>query len=309
MFGWLSPTKGKSFRLSHFFLYQCESFFILMLKNAINQLFRLGILVLLFSSCSVERKLAKEFLEQEKAVSILVIPPDYLFKTNLKLPAADSIAGLGEWQRDSIMSRDDLFLQNIDDSIFLDAYFSGLQNTLSSFGFSVYPVDKLTDFMNVSTPAYQVAVVQLEIEEDIYPYRAEEVFGDSMTYYKDFVLNLINVNNWYEITRLNDPGAVNNLLYASHYLTDRLEGRFVKNVFTGEVKFKYDLEPVDVEQIYQFARLLGEKYAGYIFDYLLNEHIYKNIDNNIRPKAYYHYDHQTGALYPAGDDRFIFMEQ
>ncbi len=58
-------------------------------------------------------------------------------------------------------------------------------------------------------------------------------------------------------------------LFTSHFIMDALEGRFVKNIFTGEVKFKYDLTPVEADQIYQLVEILGEKYAGYIFDYLL----------------------------------------
>jgi hypothetical protein len=89
---------------------------------------------------------------------------------------------------------------------------------------------------------------------------------------------------------------------------DALEGRFVHNIFTGEVKFKYDLTPMDMDQIYQLAEILGKKYAGYIFDYILNEYVYRNIGNGIRPKSYFHYDKDLKSLYPAGEDRFIFME-
>jgi len=163
--------------------------------------------------------------------------------------------------------------------------------------------------MNLQTRAYQVTVVQLEIEEDIFPYRAEGVFDDTMAYYEDFDLNRVSVNNWYEISKLNDPEAPNHLLYASHYITDNLQGRFVKNVFTGEVKFNYDYDPVTVEKIYEFAAGLGEKYAEYVFDYLLNEYIYRHAPDDKKPGVYYHYDHRLKNLYPAGDDRFIFMQQ
>jgi len=262
----------------------------------------------LLSSCTVERKLASDFIHIKDSISVLVIPVDQLFKTNVKTWEIEGIDELEAWEQDSVLFHNSLFLKDVNDSIFFDRYFSSLHNGLWDYGLNVFYEDELIDFLAVTTPAYQVAVAQLEIEEDIYPYRAEEVFDDTVAYYEDFFLNTVNINSWYEITKLNDPLALNNLLYTSHFVMDALEGRFVHNIFTGEVKFKYDLTPMDVEQIYELAEILGEKYAGYIFDYMLNQYVYRNIGKGIRPKSYFHYDKELKTLYQAGDDRFIFME-
>ena len=278
-----------------------------MKKSSLHIIFIL-VLFSVLASCTVERKLANDFIYIKDSLSVLIIPPDQIFKTNVKTWEIEGFDEMEAWEQESKLFDSSLFIKDVNDSIFFERYFNSLQAGLWEFGLNVFYEDQIIDFMAVNTPAYQVAVAQLEIEEDIFPYRAEEVFDDTVAYYEDFYLNNVNINNWYEITKLNDPLAVNNLLYASHFVMDALEGRFVNNVFTGEVKFKYDLTPMDVDQIYQLAELLGEKYAGYIFDYMLNEYVYRNIGNDIRPKSYFHYDKQTKALYPAGDDRFIFME-
>lgn len=259
-------------------------------------------------SCTVERKLANDFLYLKDSLSVLIIPPDQVFKTNLKTWEIEDFEDMAEREQEDTLYNNSRFLKDVDDSIFFDSYFTGFQRELATYGVNVYYQNQIVDFLGVNTTAYQVALVQIELEEDIYPYRAEEIFDDTIVYYEDFLLNTINVNNWYEITKFNDPLAVNNLLYTSHYLLDDLEGRFVNNIFTGEVKFKSDITPIEVDKIYQFAEILGEKYAGYVFDYILNEYIHRNIGNNVRPKTYFHYDPQFKTLYPAEEDRFIFME-
>ncbi|OQX81808.1 MAG: hypothetical protein B6D64_01635 [Bacteroidetes bacterium 4484_276] len=256
----------------------------------------------------MERKIAKGFLTIKDSLSVLLIQPGYIYKTNAKTWEIENFEDLSGWVQDSILYDKSLFIKEVDDSIFFEKYFSGLQNGLINLGITVFNQDRIVDFMNVKGTAFQVAVVQLELEEDIYPYRAEEIFDDTVAYYEDFNLNTVNVNNWYEITKLNDPLAINNLLYASHYVMDELEGRFANNIFTGEVKFKYNLTPMDVNKIYNLAQMLGEKYAGYVFDYMLNEHVYRNIGNHVRPGTYFHYDPQIKTLYPAGADRFIFLD-
>jgi hypothetical protein len=278
------------------------------LKKTVQHIIFILALISVFSSCTVERKLAQDFIYTKDSISVLIIPPDLIYKSNVKTWEIEDFDELEVWEQDAILFDSSLFIKDVNDSIFFKKYFTSLQTELWDYGLNVFHEDELIDFMAVNTPAYQVAVAQVEIEEDIYPYRAEEVFDDTVAYYEDFYLNNVNINSWYEITKLNDPLAVNNLLYASHFVMDALEGRFVHNIFTGEVKFKYDLTPMDMDQIYQLAEILGKKYAGYIFDYILNEYVYRNIGNGIRPKTYFHYDKELKSLYPAGEDRFIFME-
>ena len=174
----------------------------------------------------MERKIANDFLNIKDSLSVLIIPPDYIYKTNAKTREIENFDDLSERVQDSILYDNSLFIKDVDDSIFFEKYFSGLQNGLINLGFRIFSQDQIVDFMSARGIAFQVAVVQFELEEDIYPYRAEEIFDDTVAYYEDFNLNTVNVNNWYEITKLNDPLAINNLLYASHFVVDELEGRF-----------------------------------------------------------------------------------
>ncbi len=267
------------------------------------------LIILTLVSCSLERDLSKKFLEKRDNISILLSKPDFVFKTNNKSWQIKDFDKMSNSRQETALQENSLFLNKIIDSVFLEKYFTALTTRLNSFGINVYQMDQLMSFMEQSGTLYQVSVAQIELEEDIFPYHVEETFDDTAVYFEDFELNTVNVNNWFEIHKLNDAAAVNNLLYASHFLMDQIEGQFAENIFTGEVKYKYNLYPIDTTSIYEFAGMLGEKYAGYIFDYLINEFVFRNFPENQRPGVYMHYDHEYRILTPAGNDRFIFMQE
>ncbi len=259
------------------------------------------------ASCSLERKLAKEFIESRDSLAVMLFMPGYIFKTNNKAWEVENIDQLSAAQKDSALFQNSLYLKEIDDNFLISRYENALQTGLLRYGMIVYTEDQLLDFLAVEHKAYKIMIAQMELEEDIYPYRAEEIFFDSVLFFEDFELNRVNLNSWFEIARMNDPEADDHLLYASHYAMDGLDGRFMQNLFTGEVKFHYNLYPMKTEDIYTLAAMLGEKYAGYIYDYMLNEYIYRNFPQGERPKSYYTFNPQTRVIAPARDDRFIFM--
>ncbi len=269
------------------------------------------IVIMLFAmlSCSIERKLANEFIQKADSISVLLIPPDFVFKTNLKNYQIGGFDKLGSAEQQQILYDSSIFLKNISDTFLISRFFSSMETTLRKFGIYTYSQDEIVEFMDVKNIAYQVTLAQLEMEEGIYPYRAEDVFFDTVLFYEDFDLEQVSLNCWFEISKLNDPKAVNNILYASDFLTDELEGRFTSNVFTGEVKFKYNIFSLEKEDVYTLAAREGEHYAGYIFDYIMNQYIYFNLPDQNPPKTYLSYDHDAGVLFPAEDRRFLFLDE
>lgn len=268
----------------------------------------LAMVMVLLSSCGLERKLAKEFVTGTDSISVLIIPPDFIFKTNLKTWSIGDVQGLDETEKNRLLLDSSKFLKFVSDTLFINRYIGALESELSTFGIRIFHQDELTDFLSVKNMAYQVSLPQLELEEGIYEYRAEEIF-DSTVYYEDFALDQVSVNSWFEITKLNDAQAVNNVLYASDYVSEGLEGRFTQNIFTGEIRFKYNIFPIESENIYTLAAVAGERYAGYIFDYIMNQYIYMNFPEDRQPATYLRYDPDANVFYPAGDDRFIFLDE
>lgn len=265
----------------------------------------IGILV----SCSFERKLAREYVKSEENRSVLIIPPDYLFKTSLKEWQVDSINENDEWTRDSILFENSLYLKNIEDSVLLEYYISNYINELKAYGFNVYGEDSLMSFLNGQQNAFIINMAQLEIEEYIMPIKEEAEFGEYI-YFEVIDLNAVNLNSWFEISRVNDNESVD-VFFTSLYATDDLEGFFTFNYFTGDVGFRYSIDTLLVDEIYQLSAIAGYTYAGYTFDYLMNTYIQKRLleEGLYSSNIYYHYNRRKKYLVPASENRrFLPLE-
>lgn len=266
-------------------------------------------LIMLMISCSMEYKLAREYVKTWQDRSILVIPPDYLFKTSLKEWQVDSLEDITDWETDSILFENSLYLKHIDDSVVLDYYTSNFITEMKEYGFKVYGKDSLMAFLNGQQNAFIVNMAQLEIEEYLMPIKEEEEFGEYV-YYEVIDLNAVNLNSWFEISRVNDDERVE-LFFSSFYATDDLEGYFTFNYFTGSVGFRYSIDTLRLDEIYQLSAMAGYIYAGYTFDYLMNLHVRKRMEQEGRPptEVYFHYNRRNGYITPAKEDtRFLPME-
>lgn len=263
----------------------------------------------LLSSCSVERKLANDFLKHRDSLSVMIIAPDYLFKTNLKTYAVKDFDKLNAQAQQQIQYDSSLFVQQISDSILIQNYITSLIETLKEYGIKAMNQQQLPDFLTSGGRAWQMSIVQLELEESLMPYRAQETFDDTVLYFEDFELQKASLNSWFEIIKMNHHQDASEVLYASHYFADELDGRFANNIFTGEVTFRYNLTPLEVDDIYLLASEAGATYAGYIFDYLMNAYILQNLPSNQTIRSWLHYDRNSNTIHPAGDQRFIFLDE
>ena len=278
-------------------------------KNSYLLMFLLIFIISLSLSCSVERKIAKEYIADDSTRSVLVIPPDYIFKNSLKEWEIDSADELDDWSLDSLLFEKSLFLKYIDDSIFLDYYMSNYLSEMEALGFRVYGQDSLISFLSGKSNAFIVNIAQIELEEFVMPIKEEEQF-DGYLYYIMIDLNAVNLNSDRKSTRLNEEED-KALFFASHYLTDELEGYFKNFFLTGEVQFSYEIDTLLVDEIYRLGALAGYLYAGYTFDYLMNRYLDQRMDTDglKRSDIYYHYERQRRFLGVAKEeDRFIPMD-
>lgn len=279
------------------------------MKRVLFSVLLLTALMIGIGSCGIEHKMAREFLQQKDSISILLLPPDYVFKNNLntwRITGYDEMSSQVQEQARMDSSR---FLLEIEDELVLSRYFGAMETGLRKYGIQVYSSDEIVEFLSIGNQAYQVHLAQIEVEEGIYPFRAEEVFYDSVLYFEDFDLDKISINSWFEISKLNDAQAENPVVYATDFVSDALEGRFTTNVFTGEVKFKYNLSPLKIEDVYTLAAVAGERYATYVFDFIMNQYIYQNFPEDKVPDAYLSYDQDRKLIVPAGEQRFLFLDE
>jgi hypothetical protein len=279
-----------------------------------NKILKMTILLsllsfLIFESCSLERDLARKYISTKPDSAVLIMMPDFVYKTNLKIGELESSELMNEYVKDSLLFERSKYLKHISDTTILRRYYNSLVNELKAYGLDVYSEENINEFLQLEDPCYMFNIAQIELEEYIVPVEEQEVFDDTALYFQSFKLNAVSINSWFEVTRMNVENDKRKVLYASHYVFDFLKGSFRKHVITGDVKYKYYQKEIVLEDIYSLADELGEKYAGYIFDYILNEKIKEELPENVSTAKYYHYNRSSNTLSVARDGRFTIIEE
>jgi hypothetical protein len=60
------------------------------------------------------------------------------------------------------------------------------------------------------------------------------------------------------------------------------------------VKYEYTIDSLRLDEIYPSVSFFGNLYAGYLFDFLMNDYIARNLQAGYQPSGYYTYDRLTG---------------
>lgn len=243
-------------------------------------------LALGITSCSPPRRLAKEFVDQDDQISMLLMPTDVVYKLNRKEKQYDLSDTLTSTEKDSVLFYRSDYLQNISDSVFLEIYLNSFIDGLYKYGFEVYTPDYMDSFLRKDSMAYILSVAQIELEEYTRTETAEAYFNNEF-FYKEFDLKAVNINTWFELSKVNSDE--NQVLYASHYVTDEMDG-YYREIYGGKHQFVYDIDTMPVEAVYQLGKYLGKKYADYLYDYLMNQYVNDNLPPDIRPLYLYTYD-------------------
>ncbi len=260
------------------------------------------------SACYPELKLARSYIESKPEISIMVLPTNFVFKKNLKVNELGSTIGLSELQVDSALMQNSVILQHVSDSVFLETFINSLIVEFEKLGFIVYTENLLDSFLFLKTPAYIFNVAQIELEEHIKVHEDKQEFGDYM-YYKKVDMNAINYNFWFELSELNDDKENTKLFYASETIHDQVYGYFTENIFTGYVKYKYNKNEIDLDILYRYSDVFGERYAGYTYDFLMNKYLDENLPDEQKRRYYMHYKRENNSLDPTWTEKFELMEE
>jgi hypothetical protein len=265
--------------------------------------------ILLLTGCSVEQKLAKSFVNSGKPAEYLLLRPTVILKYNLKafeIPGLDSLEG---YRKDSALLANSHFLKDVNDSVFIEQFIYGFKKVLESYGSRVVLENSIDTLMEEEGNPYVVNIAQFSLEEYIHPYSSEEEVYDDVIVIDGIDLNAINYNLWLELSHMNTE-KMNKILFASDFLLDDLNGTLKQNLLSGKYKFDYTIDTITIPHVYNFAERFGRKSAMYLFDYLLNEYIGENIQENYPfARYYYHYDLDNKTYYPIGEeDRFIELD-
>ena len=273
--------------------------------NIVGSFVVIVVLALSIQACTIERKTAVAFTKKANVTSLIVLQPDQLFKINQKLYLLDSLGPVDKDREAEVLLENSLFLKDLNDSRFVDNYMLGYKNELARFGFNVYDASTMDKVPAMDSNVIQVSVAQIELEETLYPFRDEtQIYRQN--YFHDHQLNAVFVNSWFDITPSNHKSSI---YFATDMLVDQVESTFDYDVFSDQVRYMYNLEPMSTDMLYQFAYDLGRVYAGYTFDYLLNTELDRVLPPEDRTDRYWRYDPFSQTFFLAGEDRFISLDE
>jgi hypothetical protein len=265
------------------------------------------LLLSVLTSCYPEWRLAKSYIDSDPGVSILILPTNYVFKKNLKVEEFDG-KQLQQDALDSALYANSVFLKNLSDSVFLEAFVNSMIDEFVRLGYRVYTESMLDSFLFVQRPAYFLNIAQVELEEHYSMHEDKQEFGEYV-YYKNLDLNAVSYNFWFEISELNDDSANHKLFFASQTINDVVYGYFTENLFTGDIKYRYDVDEIDMDIIYRYAAYFGRRYAGYTYDYLMNSYVAEQFPQDKTLRYYMRYNRENNTLDPTINDRFVEMKQ
>jgi hypothetical protein len=247
--------------------------------------------------------MAVDYLQTRKSTAILLMGTNYLYKINKKTDSIPGFKKLSEFQKDSALFVTSRFLKNLDDSILLESYLENMAEELRQLNFSVYRESRLDTFLLLTTPAYILNLAQAELEEYAFPFTDVKTYDDTLTYTKKFNLNAVNLNCWFELTKLNADTAAA-VLFSTHSTSDQVKGKFVRHPLLFDVTYKYTIQRITQEEVVGLVSYSGTKDATYLNDYLLNAELKRNLPKDYKMSTYWHYDRSRNTIIPALEWKF-----
>ena len=263
-------------------------------------------LFILMTSCSLERRLASDFIKDANNQSIVLQFPDYVVKTSLKKDSVRDLKISDPMDLEALRFEESLVLKHVDDSILLAGCKQSMVKELNAYGLKIINAE---DYDVSSTDSlYFLNFAQIQLEEYKDSATIDKFCYGRLNFY-DFILNAINVNSWFELSKFN-TNVKFPVLYSSYYQFDGVDGRCQK-VFTkngNKVMYNYKTDTINAKVSYELASEAGKRYASNLFDYLLNIHIQDHLPEGKTPYFYYHFNRRKNVLRKICEDAFVEMD-
>ena len=270
--------------------------------------FLLFLTFIALGACTPEYKMAKAYIASRPDVSIMVLPTNVVFKDNLKTIEGVDTNTMTQIEVDSIRMDKSTLLKQISDSIFLENFTNSLYSEFDELGFTVFTQAQSDSFLFLKTPSYIFNIAQIQLEEMNKVHEDKEQIGDKV-YYKDTNLNALSFNFWFELSALDNTKDKPKLFFVSETIRDLMDGYFKENVLTGEVDYRFNINRLDSSIVYKYCRILGQRYAGYTFDFIMNKYIDAHWPANKKRRFYMQYKRYYHTLEPTRNNKFIIMDE
>lgn len=254
--------------------------------------------VIILASCSTERRIANRYLKNNKPGNVLLLAPDFLYKNSYKIPPeVENFETLPQVVKDSITFYNSDLVQYVDDSTYINLFIGSMERGLTYFGYDVHRSSLDEEFFNnENEPALIINLVQAQLEEFLEVIKEEAYFDPDSADMVSIYITALNLNNWIELTRFNLTDEKPELLFNTQTIYDDFQGNFRYYPMSGNLEYYYTVDSLRVDQIYLAADKLGLKYAQWLFDYIVNDHVRRNLPEGTKQDRFFSYDFQNRVL-------------
>lgn len=263
---------------------------------------------LFFSSCTVERKMANQFVKHSDKLALMVLFPKEVLAVNEKAGDKPLTFFFDDAKSDTTLLRNTIILKDLDDEKIIAPFRQAFVAELKNYGLKVFEEEKMDDFLLIEADAFMMNLAQMEIQEYETVYQDAIVVGEQ-PYTKDIWLNGINIAAWFELNEFNNSLQERpKVLFASHDQLDNYDGYFIQKFFTGEIEYRLTVDTISMSSFANFSNYLGRLYAAYTFDYLMNNYIRRNTTEEQRTNRYFRFDPYRKMFFFTEDDKFTELE-
>ncbi|MDD3743687.1 MAG: hypothetical protein PHX54_08705, partial [Lentimicrobiaceae bacterium] len=150
-------------------------------------------------------------------------------------------------------------------------------------------------FVQSEMPAYIIHIAQLQLEEYYdslvsFP----DILDESLVYVTYFTA--VNVNSWYELSKLNDESSSRQVLFNSETIQDYVEDGMRYIPISGDYKFMSYIDSLTVTDVYELAGHVGFLNGNRLFDYMMNAWIKQRLPQQTGLIKLFSYDLTSGEL-------------
>ena len=208
-------------------------------------------MVFLLTGCRTDLKLAKTFVSEHTGIQAAVYFPE---KAEVKS------------EYNPTYGRCDI-LKGFSQDLFLDVMYNVYAEAMDAYGVTVYIPEDIEN-VQVDSLHWLVMLSRVEVTESITEYE-DYLFSDTDEYSYKHPLNMVNVASWFEV----NDGDWKPVLYCEHNLVDGFDSKTDYSFWSGKLDYTYAIDTLELNDVYNYAVYLGKLYAGYTYDYMMNDFV------------------------------------
>lgn len=205
---------------------------------------------LMLTSCGTEFNLSKKFIDRSPETQVAVYFPE-------------------EAQVTLIQDEEGSYshvLDSLNQDLFLDVMYAAYAEELGRYHVNVY-IPEDPDQVQVDTTHWLVVLSKVEIQ-GLYTEYVDRLFDFLDEYAYTFALNTVNVASWFDV----NDGEWHPTLFDEYNLTDDFDSYVTSDRKQG-IQYHYNITPLKMDDVYDFAVFLGKRYAAFTYNYMMNRYV------------------------------------